>query len=125
MPLTLTALRPNRATYALAAIGFLTAAILEAVAHGGGWQIAAFALAPDLALLPGGDKDLEQGQLHPRAVPLYNAVHRFWGPMALGLLAALGVIPIIWLVGALTWCLHISLDRALGYGLRTPSGFQR
>jgi Domain of unknown function (DUF4260) len=125
MSLTLTALRPNRATYAVAAIGFLTAAILEAIAHGGGWQIAAFALAPDLALVLGAGKGLEKGQLHPRAVPVYNAVHRFWGPLALGLLAVLGVIPIVWLVGALTWCLHISLDRVLGYGLRTPAGFQR
>ena len=30
-----------------------------------------------------------------------------------------------YLVGALAWAFHISLDRALGYGLRTRDGFQR
>jgi hypothetical protein len=57
-------------------------------------------------------------------VPVYNAVHRFWGPVALGLAAAF-FLPAGFFVGALAWALHVSLDRALGYGLRTPDGFQR
>jgi hypothetical protein len=28
-------------------------------------------------------------------------------------------------VGALVWGFHVCLDRAVGYGLRTPDGFQR
>ena len=30
-----------------------------------------------------------------------------------------------YLVGALAWAFHVSLDRAVGYGLRTRDGFQR
>lgn len=44
----------------------------------------AFALAPDLAVLYGIAPGLARGQLHPRAVPIYNALHQFWGPLALG-----------------------------------------
>jgi uncharacterized protein DUF4260 len=29
------------------------------------------------------------------------------------------------LAAALAWAVHVSLDRAIGYGLRTPEGFQR
>ena len=32
---------------------------------------------------------------------------------------------VAWLVGALAWALHVAIDRAVGYGLRTPDGFQR
>ena len=60
-----------------------------------------------------------------RAVPAYNALHRIWGPLALGLLAAVGFLPPALLVGALVWGFHIFFDRAIGYGLRTPDGFQR
>jgi len=30
-----------------------------------------------------------------------------------------------WLAAGLAWIAHISFDRALGFGLRTPEGFQR
>ena len=56
---------------------------------------------------------------------LYNALHRIWGPLLLGLLAAAGVLPPALLVGALVWGFHVFFDRALGYGLRTRDGFQR
>ncbi len=56
---------------------------------------------------------------------LYNALHRIWGPLLLGLLAAAGVLAPVMLVGALVWGFHVFLDRALGYGLRTRDGFQR
>src|SRR4051812_4928657 len=115
-----------RLAYALLALLFLVVAVLEAVAHGTGWwQLAAFGLGPDLALLLGAGRGLERGRLHPRAVPAYNAVHRFWGPLVLGALAALGIVPAGFLVGALAWAFHVSLDRAVGYGLRTRDGFQR
>lgn len=85
----------------------------------------AFGLGPDVALLFGAGRGLERGQLHPRAVPLYNALHRFWGPLALAVLAVAAGLPAAWLVGALAWAAHVAVDRAVGYGLRTRDGFQR
>jgi hypothetical protein len=116
----------RRGAYALAATVLLAAIVLELAGHSTGWwQLAAFSIGPDLALLLGAGEGLERGQLHPRAVPAYNAVHRSFGPVALGALAALGVLPHGFFVGALAWGFHVALDRALGYGLRTRDGFQR
>jgi hypothetical protein len=106
----------RRAAYGVLTLA-LAAAVVVGLAAGWGpwWQVAAFAVAPDLALLLGIGA-AARGQLHPRAVPAYNLAHRFWGPALLAPLAPLG---------ALAWALHVSLDRAVGYGLRTPDGFQR
>jgi hypothetical protein len=115
-----------RIAYAGLAAALLAAAVLEAVAQGTGyWQLAAFALGPDLALVYGVGAGLERGQLHPRAVWLYNLLHRFWLPAALAVVAAAGLVPVGYLVGALAWGFHIALDRAVGYRLRTSDGFQR
>jgi hypothetical protein len=115
-----------RALYGLLALALLATIAVVIVRHDTGWwQLAAFGLGPDLALLLGAGRGLERGQLHPRAVPVYNALHRFWGPLALGALAALGVVSTGFLVGALAWAFHVALDRAVGYGLRTRDGFQR
>ena len=91
---------------------------------GGGWYALAFALMPDLALLVGMTPGLAKGQLHPRAVPLYNALHHPAGPILLALasLAGLGTPA---LAAALAWGTHIAVDRAVGYGPRTREGFQR
>jgi hypothetical protein len=91
----------------------------------GWWPVVAFGLGPDLPLLLGAGRGLEQGQLHPRAVPLYNAVHRFWGPLAVGAITLAASLPAAWLVAALAWATHIAVDRAVGYSLRTRDGFQR
>jgi hypothetical protein len=116
----------KRLGYAVLAVALGAAAVYEAVKHGTGyWQLGVFAIAPDVPLLFGAGSGLEKGQLHPRAVPAYNAVHRFWGPVALGAVAAFGLIPPGYLVGALAWGFHVSLDRAVGYGLRTRDGHQR
>jgi hypothetical protein len=114
----------RRAAFGVLAGLLLPAAVTGAIIHGSGWWLlAAFAIGPDLALLFGISSTLEKGQLHPRAVPLYNALHSYWGP---GLLAAAAIIlPAGYLIGALAWAFHISLDRALGYGMRTRDGFQR
>lgn len=91
----------------------------------GWWPVVAFGLGPDLPLFLGIGRGLERGQLHPRAVPLYNLVHRFWGPVALGTVALLAGLPAAWLVAALAWATHVAVDRAAGYSLRTRDGFQR
>ncbi len=121
----------RRLGYTALAIGaFGTGLALAGVAT---WQLWVFALAPDLSFLASVSRGLQRGQLHPRAVPVYNAVHRLWVPLAFGsVLAALimlGLVPraaaIAWLAGACAWIAHIGGDRALGFGLRGPQGFQR
>ena len=115
-----------RIAYAGLAAALLAVAVLEAVTQGAGyWQLAAFALGPDLALVYGAGAGLERGQLHPRAVWLYNLLHRFWLPAALAVVSATGLLPLGYLVGAFAWAFHVALDRAVGYRLRTRDGFQR
>jgi hypothetical protein len=114
----------RRAAYGLLAAVLLAAAIAAVIAHGSGWWLfTAFIIAPDLALLFGMGPGLEKGRLHPRAVPLYNALHSLVGPV---LLAAAAIALGPWaLIGALAWGLHVSFDRLVGYGVRTRDGFQR
>jgi len=115
-----------RLAYAAGAALLLAAIVFEAFTHGTGyWQIAVFALAPDLALFYGAGRSLAKGRLHPRAVGAYNLMHRFWGPLVVFALAALGIVGLGFLIGALAWAFHVALDRAVGYGLRTRDGFQR
>jgi hypothetical protein len=116
---------PPRLAYAALAAALLAAAVyLTADRDTGLWQFFAFGAAPDLALFVGIGTGLAKGQLHPRAVPLYNALHRFAGPAAFAILAA-AFLPAGYLVGAIAWGLHVAVDRVAGYGLRTPDGFQR
>jgi hypothetical protein len=116
----------KQVAYGALAAALLAFAVFELVEHGTGWwQFLAFGAGPDLALFAGIAPGLEKGRLHPRAVPLYNALHRFWGPLALAALAAFGAVSLGFFVGAIAWALHIALDRTIGYGLRTPDGFQR
>lgn len=118
--------RHRRAAYGVAAVGLATAAVAAWLTTGtGGWQLAAFAMGADIALLAGFGRGLAPGQLHPRAVPLYNALHRAAGPVALTALAVAGVVPVGFLAGGLVWGAHIAMDRSVGYGLRTRDGFQR
>jgi Domain of unknown function (DUF4260) len=108
-------------------LGFIAAGIAIALVvtqHASWWQLVLFAIAPDLSFLAGMGGGLARGQLHPRTVPIYNAVHRYWAP------AALVVITLVirspeWLAAGLAWIAHISFDRSLGFGLRTQDGFQR
>jgi hypothetical protein len=93
------------------------------VAGPGAWQPWAFFVLPDLGLLAGAGRGLEQGRLHPRAVPLYNALHVFAGPAVLAV-ASIWLGP-VWLGGALAWTAHVLVDRAVGYGLRTSDGLIR
>ena len=118
----------RRLAYAVGAGALLVSSIAVFMSVDAGWWVfPVFAIGPDLAFLAGiGQKTpLVHGQMPSRAVPAYNALHRLPGPIALGLLAAVGLLPPAFLVGALVWAFHIFLDRALGYGLRTPDGYQR
>ena len=118
----------RRLAYAGGAVALLASAIAVFVSVDAGWWVfPIFAIGPDLAFLAGIGQTgtLQHGQMPSRAVPAYNALHRIWGPLALGVLAAAGLLPSALLVGALVWAFHIFFDRTLGYGLRTPDGFQR
>jgi hypothetical protein len=123
MPTTLLVLPPitRRIGYALAFAGLLSAAIL--LAGPGTWQTWAFFAGPDVALLVGVSPGLRRGQLHPRAVRLYNALHVLAGPVAFGIVAVW--IGPAWLAGALAWAAHVCMDRAAGYELRDRDGFVR
>jgi hypothetical protein len=80
------------------------------------WLLVALVLAPDLSMI---------GYLAGPTVGTvaYDASHTYSFPIAL---AAIGVI-----AGAglpvqlgLIWLTHIGVDRAIGYGLKYPSGFK-
>jgi uncharacterized protein DUF4260 len=114
---------PRIAYAALSAVLIAALALEVAASDTSWWLVVVFLLGPDVALLLGIGSGLEKGQLHPRAVPLYNALHRYWGPAALAVASL--VLPEGWLAAALAWALHVSVDRTVGYGLRTPEGFQR
>ncbi|MEA2249332.1 MAG: hypothetical protein QOH46_3861 [Solirubrobacteraceae bacterium] len=116
---------PARLTYVALLAMLLAATVFEVVEHGHWGAALAGGLGPDLALLLGGGAGLVPGQLHARAVPLYNALHRFSGPVALLAAASLGLLGGAWLIAGLAWAAHVALDRAVGYGLRTEDGFQR
>lgn len=80
------------------------------------WLLIVLALAPDLSMLG----YLGGARLGSRT---YNAVHTYVGPIgiaALGLLTA--TMPAVWI--ACVWAAHIGADRALGYGLKSPTGFK-
>lgn len=77
------------------------------------WPLAL--LAPDLSAL---------GYLAgPRmGAALYNAAHLYAGGLLLALLGLLTGSPGMIAAGAV-WLAHVGADRALGYGLKHPSGF--
>ena len=111
-----------RLAAAAIAIGLLAIAI--EIAGVGTWQLWVAFVLPDVALLAGAARGLQRGQLAPRAVPLYNALHHPAGPL-LGVIVAAALLPDAWLAAALAWGAHVAMDRAAGYGLRTREGFQR
>ncbi|MDX6690582.1 MAG: hypothetical protein QOG15_2039 [Solirubrobacteraceae bacterium] len=115
----------RRLAYGAVTAGVLTLAIVQAGQHDLWLAFAIGLVAPDLALAFGGGSGLSPGQLHPRAVGLYNAVHRVWGPLAVLAACGAGVLGGGWLVLALAWATHVALDRTIGYGLRDAAGFQR
>ncbi len=132
-------------------IGWLAAGVLltafsiyEVVVHDlGPIPIIVFAVMPDLAFLAGLGQPHRPGQLPSRAVPIYNGAHHPAVPLfviGLALVALLAIrltvhdaaqfeaarrFPLILYVAGIVWFVHIAFDRALGFGLRTPDGWQR
>ena len=79
------------------------------------WVFAALVLLPDLSMLAyaGG----------PRVgATVYNLAHATILPFAVALVGFLSASDVALLVG-LVWLAHIAADRALGYGLKHPTGF--
>lgn len=85
--------------------------------YGGGWLFfTLLLLLPDLSILA-----YVRG---PRAGALaYNLFHTYAAPLLLGM-GAVVLEQTTLLSLSLIWAAHIGLDRALGYGLKLPSGFQ-
>src|SRR3954470_16341825 len=118
-----------RVAWGVAATALLAATVFEAAKHGGATIPLAVlgGLGPDLAFLAGAGQPHAPGQLPPRAVPLYNLVHRPWLPLAamigsafLGQPAAAGLFTL-----GSAWLTHVALDRVSGYGLRSADGSRR
>jgi hypothetical protein len=115
-----------RTAHGILSVALLGASVaVVATTDASWWWVASTVMAPDVALFLGFGRGLAPGQLHHRAVPLYNALHHPAGPMALGALALLGVVGAGPAAAALAWGFHIAMDRAAGYGLRTRDGLQR
>lgn len=124
VPTQLAPLWGARVTQAAPAALLAAALLAQILAEPATWPwLVAFALAPDLPLLAGMGHGGVHGRINPRAVPAYNALHIYGGPMLLGVAApALGPAA---LTAALAWGLHIAIDRSVGYGLRDRAGDQR
>jgi Domain of unknown function (DUF4260) len=80
------------------------------------WLLLLLALAPDLSMA-----GYAAG---PRVGAVtYDLAHTYVVPVALGVAGVLAGVDGAVAV-ALIWVAHIGLDRAIGYGLKYPSGFK-
>jgi hypothetical protein len=80
------------------------------------WLFVVLALAPDISMV---------GYLAGSRIGsyAYNAFHTYTVPVVLGAAGIwLGIAPLLWI--ALVWTAHIGVDRAIGYGLKSPTGFK-
>lgn len=121
-----------RAGWALLSVILLSWAVFEAAKYGGWVIVAAVAglVAPDLSFLAGlsGPHQHQHGRLPPRAVPVYNLLHR---PVVAVVVMLSCLVPGSPAVAVplfnfgLAWLVHIASDRAMGFGLRTAEGWQR
>lgn len=98
----------------------------QATQHGLGIvPLLVFTIVPDLPRLLGIGQPHVRGQLAARAVPLFNLLHHPVPPLALLGLAAAGVLPAMWFVGAMAWLGHLVIGLGIGDRLRTRNGFLR
>ena len=107
---------PVRVWLRLEALAVFIAGVLVWIALNGGWlKFALGFLLPDLALLA--------YLIGPRiGAGVYNLTHSYLIPAALAIVGATLDQTGLLLTGAL-WTSHIGFDRALGLGLKYPSGF--
>jgi len=95
---------------------FVTSAVLYD-RHDGSWLwFFVFLLAPDLSAL-GFMAGSRVGTV------TYNIAHTYALPVALGISGLLADSDLA-VTAALIWTAHIGMDRAIGYGLKYPSGFK-
>jgi len=92
------------------------ACLLYRALHGSWLMFAVLFLTPDLFML---------GYLFGVRVGawVYNLVHTYTAPLALGFVAYFTPIPSL-LAICLIWTAHIGFDRFLGYGLKYETGFK-
>lgn len=94
---------------AIAIVGSRTDASLTAIG-----VMVAFGLAPHLAFLAGIGQPHAAGQMAPRALALFNAMHMPVIPAAIIALYLTGVVPTLLFVGATAWLGHIVVGWAIG-----------
>ena len=96
----------------------VAAAALTLYFHAGyaWWLLVLLALAPDLSAV-GYVAGARAG------AAWYDTAHTYVGPVALATAGVLSGTRIATEL-ALIWLTHIGIDRALGYGLKYPSGFK-
>ncbi len=113
------ATRPDIVLRLEALVELVVACIAYAHLYPGKWGwFALLFLMPDVSLL---------GYALPNkkiAAAIYNAVHSYVFPLALGVLAWSSARPLAGEL-ALIWLAHISFDRLLGFGLKSPAEFRR
>ncbi|RLM68171.1 DUF4260 family protein [Halorubrum sp. Atlit-8R] len=80
------------------------------------WLFVVLALAPDVSMLAylGGARV---------GSTVYNVFHTYLAPAALGVVGVWFTVTPLTLI-ALVWAAHIGVDRAVGYGLKYPTGFK-
>jgi hypothetical protein len=80
------------------------------------WLLVVLVLAPDLSML-GYTAGVRVGAAS------YNVAHTYTLPLVLGVFGVLADTDLA-VELALIWGAHIGVDRALGYGLKYPTGFK-
>ena len=97
------------------------ALVFIAAVTGYAWLGASWGLFAVLLLAP--DVFMAGYLAGPRLGALvYNVGHTYAVPIGIGAVA-LGTSSVLLGAGALIWAAHIGMDRAMGYGLKHPSGF--
>ncbi len=101
---------------AIAFLGSRTDSSLLAIA-----VMVAFGVAPHLAFLAGIGQSHPAGQMAPRALAVFNAMHVPIVPAVIVALYLTGIVPTLLFVGATAWLSHIVIGWAIGDGLRTAT----
>jgi hypothetical protein len=98
--------------------GAVAAAAIAVYFHEGypWWLFVALVLAPDLSMVA------YVGGISIGAAT-YNAAHTYALPVVLAAIGVIAGAEVAVQVG-LIWLAHIGIDRAIGYGLKYPTGFK-